>query len=76
MSLEALGDVVAPASLAPSASDLEEEVVSPLVAAFWEVFELMSVKEQIVIEHMIAGEPHKRLAEQLGISDEAAKMRV
>ncbi len=76
VSLEALGDTVARASLAASASDEEEEVASPLVAAFWEVFELMSVEEQLVIEHMIAGEPHKRLAEDLRISEEAAKMRV
>ncbi len=50
--------------------------VPPLVAVFWETVGGMSRDDQIVVDHLLDGAPHRQLALRLRVSEAAAKMRV
>ncbi len=48
---------------------------SPLVELFWDTVVRMSREDQIVVDHLLDGAPHRQLAARLGVSEAAAKMR-
>jgi len=50
--------------------------LSPLLKAFFEVSDELSATERLVLEHVLNGAPHQELAERLGITEDAAKVRV
>lgn len=44
--------------------------------AFGKAYGALSEEEQMVVEHMLRGAPHRELAEELGILESSARMRV